>query len=310
MNRLKFVVSLTTDDNDYQMEQAVAAQEAAKRLNAEIQVLYADNDSIAQSQQLLKIIQSGKDGHPDGILLEPVGATALPQVAQAAARAGIAWGILNREVEYISELRKSFGVPAFCITSDHVEIGRIQGRQFASLLPKGGVVLYIQGPSESSASKERTAGMSETKPSNIEIKLLRANWTEASAYKSVTAWLRLSTSQRARVDLVAAQDDSMAVGAKKALHEIADTTLRGRWLGVPYTGVDGLPKTGQAWVRRGLLAATVVVPPNAGKALEIMARALQTATLPPDRTSYPSHSFPPLDELVVAQAEKIRLFSR
>ncbi|MEY2411445.1 MAG: inositol transport system substrate-binding protein [Acidobacteriaceae bacterium] len=310
MKKLKFVVSLTTNDNDYQMEQSVSAQEAAKRLNADIQVIYADNDSIAQSQQLLKIIQSDANSHPDGILLEPVGATALPQVALAAARAGIGWGILNRDVDYISDLRKSFRIPAFCISSDHLEIGRIQGRQFAALLPKGGAVLYIQGPSENSASKERSAGMYETKPSNVEVKLLRGNWTEASAHKAVTAWLRLSTSQRTHMDLIAAQDDSMAVGAKKAFQEIADNKLRDHWLGIPYIGVDGLPKTGQAWVRRGLLTATIVVPPNSGKALELMVRALQSGTLPPERSSHPSHSFPALDALGVAQAEKVHIFSR
>lgn len=310
MKRLKFVVSLTTDDNDYQMEQAVAAEEAAKRLNADVRIIYADNDSIAQSQQLLKIIQSKTETQPDGILLEPVGGTALPQVANAAAKAGIGWGVLNRDVDYVSELRKSFRIPAFCISSDHKEIGRLQGRQFASLLPKGGSVLYIQGPSESAASKERTSGMQETKPANVEVKLMKANWTEASAYKAVTAWLRLSTSQHSHMNLIAAQDDSMAVGAKKAFQEISDNAIRDRWLGIPFTGVDGLPKTGQAWVRRGLLSATVIVPPNAGRALELMSRALQTGVMPPERTSVASQSFPALDALGKAQAEKIGILPR
>ncbi len=80
MQKLRFVASLTTNDNDYQMEQAAAAQEAAKRLNVELEILYAENDAILQSQQLLKIIQSNSGSHPDGIIFEPVGGTALPQV--------------------------------------------------------------------------------------------------------------------------------------------------------------------------------------------------------------------------------------
>src|SRR5262249_43922674 len=166
--------------------------------------------------------------HPDGIIFEPAGGTALPQVARAAAAAGIAWVVLNRDAEYVAELRKVHRIPVFTITSNHEEIGRIQGRQLGALLPKGGSVLYIQGPSESSAAKQRTSGMQETKPSDVQIKLMKAQWTEASSYRAVSSWLRLSTSQQARLDVVAAQDDSMAVGAKKAFQDLLDSTARER----------------------------------------------------------------------------------
>src|SRR3989441_9356355 len=108
MKKLNFLLSLTTTDNDYQIEQAAAAEEAARRLGADVQIVHADNDSIAQSQQLLKVIQSRSDAHPDGIIFEPVGGTALPQVARAAAAAGIGWVVLNRDVEYVTELRKAY----------------------------------------------------------------------------------------------------------------------------------------------------------------------------------------------------------
>jgi ABC-type sugar transport system substrate-binding protein len=41
MKKLKFLVSLTTNDNDYQIEQAAAAEEAARRLGVEVQIIYA-----------------------------------------------------------------------------------------------------------------------------------------------------------------------------------------------------------------------------------------------------------------------------
>src|SRR6184192_2831739 len=138
MKKLNFLLSLTTTDNDYQIEQAAAAEEAARRLGADVQIVHADNDSITQSQQLLKVIQSRSDAHPDGIIFEPVGGTAMPQVARAAAAAGIAWVVLNREVEYISELRSTYKIPIFSISSDHEQIGRIQGSQISAMLPKSG----------------------------------------------------------------------------------------------------------------------------------------------------------------------------
>jgi ribose transport system substrate-binding protein len=297
MKKLNFVLSLTTDDNDYQIEQAAAAEEAARRLGLGLQIIYAENDAIIQSQQLLKFIQSGAGATPDGIIFEPVGGTALPQVARAAAAAKIGWVILNRDVDYVSDLRKTHRVPIFGLTSDHEEIGRIQGRQFGAILPKGGSVLYIQGPSESLAAKQRTGGMYETKPVDVQVKLMKANWTEASAYKTLSSWLRLSTSHQTPVDLIAAQDDSMAMGARKAFQELPDNAARDRWLSLPFTGCDGMPKTGQAWVRKGLLAATVVVPPNAGKAVEMLSQAVQSSSVPAERTLNEPASFPTLDQL-------------
>ncbi len=305
MPKLRFVASLTTNDNDYQMEQAAAAQEAANRLDVELEILYAENDAILQSQQLLRIIQSN-GSHPDGIIFEPVGGTALPQVARAAAAAGIGWVVLNREVDYISDLRRAYKVPVFAISSNHEEIGRLQGKQLAALLPHGGSVLLIQGPSESLAAKQRTTGMYETKPIGIQIKLMKGNWTEAGAYKAVSSWLKLSTSQQTPIDVIAAQNDAMALGARKAFQEVGDSAARARFLAAPYLGIDGVSKTGQAWLRRGLLNATIIVPANTGQALDMLAHAVQSGTIPPERTLTVPTSLPIVEELARKPVQNAR----
>jgi len=297
MKKLRILVSLTTNDNDYQIEQAQSAEQMARKLAVELQIVYADNDAITQSTQILKAIQADEGQRPDAIVFEPVGGTALPQVARAAATAGIGWAVLNRDANYIPELRRSSSAPFFAVSSDHVEIGRIQGRQFAALLPHGGSILYIQGPAENSAAKERTLGMQETKPSNIHCILLRAQWTEESAQRSVRSWLKLSTSQKASIDLIGAQDDSMAIGGRKAFEELSNESERERWLKLPFTGCDGLPKTGEAWVRSGLLAATVFVPPNTGQAIEMLVDAIQNGKKPPERALTVAVSLPALDQL-------------
>jgi ABC-type sugar transport system substrate-binding protein len=184
----------------------------------------------------------------------------------------------------------------FCISSDHKEVGEIQGRQFAALLPQGGSILYIEGPANSSAAKERTLGMSLTKPANIQVKKMRANWTEDSAYRAVSSWLRLSTSQEMRFDLVGAQDDSMAAGARKAFSEMAEAD-RQRWLKIPLTGCDGMPKTGQAWVRSGVLTATIYIRPNADLALEMLTEAIRTGAPLPERKLTVPESIPSIEEL-------------
>ncbi len=297
MAKPRFLVSLTTNNNDYQMEQAQSADQAARKLGVEVQIIFADNDAINQSTEVLKAIQSPENVRPNAIVFEPVGGTALPQVAQAAANAGIAWAVLNRDAAYIAELRKTAIAPIFCLSSNHIEIGRIQGRQFAALLPQGGSILYIQGPSENSAAKERIQGMRETKPANIQATVLKAQWTEESSTRSVRSWLKLVTSQRAPIDLVAAQDDSMAIGARKAFEELTNESEKERWLKLPYTGCDGLPNTGQAWVREGLLTATVFVPPNAGQAIELVFHSIQSKRPVAERVLTVPVSVPPLKNL-------------
>jgi ribose transport system substrate-binding protein len=297
MPKLKFIVALTTNDNDYQIEQARAAEQTAKKLNVDLQILYADNDAINQSTQLLKAVQAAPEDRPNAIIFEPVGGTALPQVARAAVSAGIGWAVLNRDANYVAELRQNSKVPVFTVSSDHVEIGRIQGRQCGALLPTGGTVLYIQGPSENSAAKERTLGMQEAKRSNIHLIMLKGQWTEESAQRAVRSWLKLTTSQKANVDLIAAQDDSMAIGARKAFQELPSEIERERWLSLPFLGCDGLPNTGQSWVRSGLLTATIYIPANSGQAMEMLYDALQHGKAQPERALTNAISVPPLDAL-------------
>lgn len=297
MAKIRILVSLTTNDNDYQIEQGQSAEQAASKLDVNAEIIYANNDAIIQSTQILRAIQASPENRPSAIVFEPVGSTALPQVARAAAAANIGWAVLNREANYIEDLRKTSAVPIFAISSDHAEIGRIQGRQFAALLPRGGTVLHIQGPSENSAAKDRTLGMQETKPANIQIIALRGQWTEESAQRAVRSWLKLRASQKATVDLIGAQDDSMAIGARKAFDELPSEVDRERWLRLPFTGCDGLPKTGQSWVHSGLLAATIFVPPNAGQAIEMFVQAIQEKKRAPERVFTVATSIPALHAL-------------
>jgi ribose transport system substrate-binding protein len=297
MRRLRFLISLHSDENDFQIAQAKAAEEAAHKLGISAEITFADNDAVNQSTQILKAIQNPVESRPDAIVLEPVSGTALPQVARAACSAGVGWAVLNRNPDYMPELRRATTAPIFTVSADHAEIGRIQGKQFAALLPRGGSILYIEGPAQSSSAQKRTAGMLETKPSNIQISTLKGKWTEESAERAVRSWLNLATSQKSVIGLISAQDDSMAMGARKAFQKNTNEEERKRWLSLPFTGCDGQPTAGQIWVGKGWLAATIYIPPLAGKAIGILAKAIQERTQPPEHTVTASFSIPPLDVL-------------
>jgi len=297
VKKLRFLLALITKDNDFQVEQAATAETAAKELGVDLEILYADGDTITQSTQILKSIQAHPTLRPDGIMVEPAGGTGLPQVAKAALEAGIAWGLINREAEYISEFRRGSKTPIFVVTTDHKEIGRIQARQLGAILPEGGNILYILGPTESSTVKDRKAGFEGSCAKNLRVTLLRGKWTEESGHRSMATWLKLGVSSKVTVAAIAAQNDAMAMGARKACQEIGSPEEREKWLRLPFTGADGLPKTGQAWVRTGLLAATVVAPPMAGQAVKMMTKALRTGENVPERTVTFLESYPPVDKL-------------
>jgi ABC-type sugar transport system substrate-binding protein len=72
---------------------------------------------------------------------------------------------------------------------------------------------------------------------------------------------------------------------------------RERWFELPFAGVDGVPKTGQAWVRSGLLTATIITPPNAGQAIELFVDAYENAKMPPERIHIDPVSSPSLEAL-------------
>lgn len=291
-NKLRFVLSLITRDNDYQLEQATAAQQTADRLGVELITLFADNDAIEQSTQILNVVQA-INVRTDGILVEPASRTAFPKAAQAAVTANTAWVVLNSEAEYLRELRSAATVPVFSVSADNHQVGRIQGQQLAALLPAGGSVLYLQGPSGSSVVAQRTAGMLETKPLAVSIKTLKSvDWTEDGGCHAVSSWLRLSTSRNERMDAVQAQNDFLALGARRAMEKEISGQKQNSKTHPPFLGVDGLAKTGQAWVLQGALAATIVVPPTAGQALETLVSAVRGRTQPPERTLVSPHSFP------------------
>ena len=89
----------------------------------------------------------------------------------------------------------------------------------------------------------------------------------------------------------------MAIGARKAFQELPSEIERERWLSLPFLGCDGLPNTGQSWVRSGLLTATIFIPPNSGQAMEMLVDALQNGKMQPERALTTAVSVPALEAL-------------
>ncbi len=278
----------------YQRQQEQAATAAARTAQLELDVFMAEGDGKKQRDQLFGYLRT--ETPPAGLVLHAVDEAGLRFVAQEAQRKGCAWVMVNRSPDWVAELRRQAPGLAFCVTPDQKGIGRLQGEQIRTLLPRGGTLLYVTGPPSAKSARERQEGLEETRGPLVSVVSVIADWSEAGAREAVRAWME-TTRGLVPIHAIAAQNDDMALGASVALTGAAASFGKLEWRKLPVVGVDGLPDYGQRLVKEGTLAATVVMPVTAGIAVDLLAKALRGAPLPPQVTSIPVASFPELAQL-------------
>jgi ABC-type sugar transport system substrate-binding protein len=288
----KFVVlSLLTSRQEFQKQQEVDARAAASRAGLALEVVYVENDPALQIRQLEEYLKRAPDSRPVAFVVEAVATVGFERIARSAVVARVGWVLVSARAPYVETLRRDFpGALVSAATVDDLEIGRIQGRQLLALIPRGGPVLQVQGPSASAATMLRRR-MTEQELKGSKVQLAHAvsgDWTTEGAEWAVSSWL--GENPEARFAAVCAQNDEMAVGARNALRN-----HRPDWSG-PFTGCDGLPDGGQRLVREGTLAATVVKPPTGGPGVDLVAQALRGEPIP-SHVPIPPRSVPELEAL-------------
>ncbi len=288
----RILVSLLDESHEYQQLQAEEARSAGMRAGVEVEVVYCKSDPMVQMNQIAKAIEAEPTRRPAAVVLQPVMVAGLEALARSALRAGVGWITVDAAF-YLESIQREFpGKLVALVTSDNREIGRLQARLVRALLPRGGGVVYVEGPSLGAPTVSRREGFKEAmagaRPAVI--KTLTGDWTEPSAEKAMSFWLRVG-GKALRPALVCAQNDHMAVGARKAVR-----ALRPEWEDVLFTGCDGLPRGGQRLVREKVLAGTVIQPATTGASVELAARALQGEKVPPT-TYLPPRIHPPIEEL-------------
>lgn len=302
MKKWKCVVSFP-GHNMYLREQEAAAKATAERLWVELQVVNAEMDPVAQSQQLLGFVQSRTASRPDAILVEPVSETGLPSVAEAAVSVGIGWVVSNAQVEYLGALRNKAKAPVFLVSQDHVEVGRIQGLQIGAILPEGGSVLYLRGPAMSSLATRRFEGLESGKRKNVEVKSLKVQGSTAeSAYIAMCSWLSLSTVRPAGTQMIVSQSADFVLGARKAFETNTAETERPKWFALPCTSA-GLPSQIKPLVDQGVLRAAVLTPLTVDTALEMLVQAMKEGSQPREKTLVKASSYPNLEKLAERRDE-------
>jgi len=289
----KIVVALLDAGQEFQQLQAQDARAAGRQLKLDVEVCFAEGHAVVQIQQLFRHIHAPPAERPAAIVVEPTTGEGLERVARNAVKAGIGWMLVNADVAYLDELRAAHPeLPIAIVGTDQREVGRIQGRQARALAPAGGRILCVQGPADAAPTTLRLEGLKQALGEGFELHGVNGDWTEAGGERAVASWLRLKTAEALRPDVVACQNDSMAIGARKAL-----SANRPDWAGLPLLGCDGLPEGGQKQVAQGLLAGTIVAPSNTGTALELVARFLETKQALPREVLLAPRSHPPEDRI-------------
>ena len=289
---VRIAIFLMTSNNDYQTIEKDGCRAAARRHHFSVRELSARNDPDRQFTQIKECLAEPEAIRPRALIVFPVIESLLRPVAEEAARLGVAFVLLNRSCAFMEELRGRYPtVPMFSVMPDQEDIGRIQGRQFAKLLPSGGELLYIQGTFHTSAARLRLAGVRQSLAGlNIRTVMEQGDWSNASGSAAVQRWLRARVATTSVSCVVGAQNDDMAMGARTTLIESAVELKQPELRDIPVTGCDGTPAQGQVWVRDKELRATVIMPATAARAVDVLAEAFESGKAPsaPERLLLPT----------------------
>ena len=261
-------------DNPAEQLQAEQATAVADRLKITMDVEFAGGDFELQVRQIYKATRQDIE-KPDVVIVMPVQEAALKTLSESTVGAGIGWVFLNRSAGNVPSLRQlNPAVPVSFVTPDQKEIGRIHARQLRRLFPEGANILYVQGRVTTSSAEARHAGLREalaTPGPKIEVvSALDGNWSAKDTQATLVRWLQLMLPAKLRVDAIACQSDFMAIGALDALKVMADKLGNPALRSLPVLGCDGMTSVGKKLVDENRLAATVIVPTTADKAIELV----------------------------------------
>jgi ABC-type sugar transport system substrate-binding protein len=289
-------------ENEFQQVARQDAEAAARGAGLTLETHWSGADLPAQLAQVRQLLDSPTP--PAAIVIMAVRDHGLGGCARDATQAGVHWVFLNRTDDDVESLRRDHPELAICqVYPDEVETGRVQGRLIQALLPDGGRVLQVQGTKRSLAARDRTAGVQEAlQAGNYKLVELEAGWSEEEGFNALVGWLRVAVRANMRFDLVACHNDLLAKGARRALEDVARDLEKPEVATVPIVGCDGTPSVGQAMVKDGHLAATVVLPRSSGPAVEVVSIALSGQGLPPAVVTLNATPFP--------EPEKLRSRSR
>lgn len=271
----------------FQLLQEDVALASGKELGLRVEVDYAP--AFDQLRVLKRRLANGLDA----AVVEPASLQTMGFILrELREKTGLV--LLNAWDASVEEAARGWGpFPFGTVSTDHARIGRIQGEQVRGLLPQGGIVLCVTGPSRSSAAQERLEGFKATVGGAVELHDAEAgDWTEPGGATAFNDWYRIFAARNAAVDAVAAQSDELAMGVRDAMRALPPGPHTDAMRRAPLLGVDACPDYGKRLVDDKTLTASVEAPANAGLALELLHRYWTNGQLPPLRSFTTPRPYP------------------
>ncbi len=296
MSRNVFVLLLGTIDGApvdlYQDLQAKAARTMAGAVGIDVEVAFAS--AFGQYRVLRKRLSD--TARPlDAVIMEPATVVSMDVILKdLQGSAGVvvlnAWDPLVET--HFGQWPKGF--PFGTISMHHTKIGELQGRQVSGVVGQGGSILVVTGPSRSSAAVERLLGLKSTIRRDIQVLDCAAGqWNEAEGALAFGTWYSVFKSRRERIEAVVGQSDDLAVGARDVAIRVPDPEHAQMFSEAKYFGVGAVPGFGREKVDDGTLSASIVAPPNAGTALELLHQYWTTGRPLPLRSFSDVVPYPP-----------------
>jgi ribose transport system substrate-binding protein len=224
---------------------------AGEHADLELLVAVGQDDTQQQVADVESFLVQGIDL----LIISPKEAAPLTDIVKKVYQKGIPVIVLDRKV---------LGSDYTCfIGADNLRIGREAGKLVKEMLGGKGKVVELKGNISSTPGQDRHNGFREVIQDLIDggrIEIVHeadCDWKEDKARAEMEAAL---TAQPV-IDLVYGHNDPMAHGAYQAARQ---SGKKGK---IKFIGIDSLPHEGIAYVKEGILDATIEYPTGAREAI-------------------------------------------
>jgi len=235
-------LSLSTLNNPFFVDLRDGAQAAAKKMNVNLVVVDAQNDSAREASQIEDLIQK----KVAVIAINPTDSDAIVPTIKKINAARIPVITVDRGA--------NGGVVAAHIASDNVAGGKMAAQYVAKRLKGKGSVVMLEGIAGTSAARDRGKGFRDGLKAYPGIKLVAVQTADFDRAKGLSVMENILQAQK-KIGAVFAQNDEMALGAIQA---IAAAKREKEMFVVGFDAIgDAL-----AAIKAGTMAATIAQQPK------------------------------------------------
>lgn len=235
---IKIGLSISTLNNPFFVSLKDGVVNEAKKLNIDVIVVDAQNDSAKQSNDVDDLIQQGVDA----LLINPTDSAAISAAVQSANGLDIPVVTLDRSADK--------GDVKALVASDNAKGGKMAAEYIVKELGKDAKVIELQGVPGASATRERGKGFHDVADKELDVVASQA--ADFDRTKGLTVMENLLQGNP-DVQAVFAHNDEMALGAIEAIQSSGKD--------IPVIGFDGNEDALNS-IKEGKLTATVAQQPE------------------------------------------------